>query len=190
MTQERARDRLVAAAVDAFAAKGYHATTTRDIASRAGMSPAALYVHHASKEDLLFSLSRQGHLAALGVITKAAAGQDTAAGRLRAMVHDFTRWHAEHSKTARIVQYELGALAPTHLAEVAGYRRDIEAAVREVLRDGVGAGEFSVADIPGTAIAILSLAVDLVRWYEPGGRRTPEQLAGLYADLALRIVTC
>src|SRR4051794_6434574 len=53
--------RLLMGAVDAFAERGYHATTTRDIASRAGMSPAALYVHYRSKEELLFQLIRIGH---------------------------------------------------------------------------------------------------------------------------------
>jgi AcrR family transcriptional regulator len=43
------RARLLKAATDAFAEKGFHATTTRDIATLAGMSPAALYVQHKSK---------------------------------------------------------------------------------------------------------------------------------------------
>ena len=47
--------RLFEAAADAFAAKGFHATTTRDIASRAGLSPAGVYVHFASKEEILAS---------------------------------------------------------------------------------------------------------------------------------------
>ena len=55
------RERLVTAAVAAFSAHGFHATTTRNIAARAGMSPAAVYVHHASKEELLFAISRDGH---------------------------------------------------------------------------------------------------------------------------------
>src|SRR5690606_25495504 len=37
--------RLVASAVESFARRGYHATTTRDISVGAGLSPAALYVH-------------------------------------------------------------------------------------------------------------------------------------------------
>ena len=36
-------------------------TTTRDIAARAEMSPAAVYVHYASKEDLLQTLNRIGY---------------------------------------------------------------------------------------------------------------------------------
>ena len=63
---ESTRDRLLAAAIEAFAAKGLHGTTTRDIAAGAGMSPAALYVHHRSKEELLFLISRAGHEANQG----------------------------------------------------------------------------------------------------------------------------
>jgi AcrR family transcriptional regulator len=48
VTPEAAR-KLLVAAVEAFAERGYHATTTRDIAGRAGMSPAALYIHYKTK---------------------------------------------------------------------------------------------------------------------------------------------
>ncbi|MGW3416419.1 helix-turn-helix domain-containing protein, partial [Streptomyces sp. NPDC000888] len=51
VTPDAAR-RLLVAAVEAFAERGYHATTTRDIAGRAGMSPAALYIHYKTKEEL------------------------------------------------------------------------------------------------------------------------------------------
>src|SRR5690349_19524093 len=66
--------RLLTGAVDAFAERGFQATTTRDIASRAGMSPAALYVHYPSKERLLFEISLYGHRAALEILTTAALG--------------------------------------------------------------------------------------------------------------------
>ena len=55
------RARLLAAAAEAFADRGFHGTTTRDIAAAAGMSPAAVYVHYKSKEQLLHQLSRVGH---------------------------------------------------------------------------------------------------------------------------------
>ena len=53
-TGDAGRDRLLTAAVAAFGAKGFHATSTRDIARAASLSPAAVYVHHQSKEDLLY----------------------------------------------------------------------------------------------------------------------------------------
>lgn len=52
---------LLTSAVRCFAANGFHATTTRDIAEGVGLSPAALYVHFPSKELVLFEIVRTGH---------------------------------------------------------------------------------------------------------------------------------
>jgi AcrR family transcriptional regulator len=187
MTTITARERLLAAAVEAFAEKGFTGTTTRDIASRAGMSPAAVYVHHDSKESLLFTVSLDGHRAALDIITAAAATSDDPVERLRRMVYDFSLWHADNSRVGRIVQYEYHALTPEHRAEISTYRRDIERAMQDALADGVDQGALDVADVPGTALALLSLGVDLVRWFVPGGSRTGHELSTLHADLAVRM---
>ncbi|WP_293787284.1 TetR/AcrR family transcriptional regulator, partial [uncultured Aeromicrobium sp.] len=152
------RERLLAAAVESFAQKGFAGTTTRDIASRAGMSPAAVYVHHATKEDLLFEVSRRGHRDALAIIRQADAKERTPLSRVRSMVAAFSRWHAVNSRVGRIVQYEFDALTPEHRQEIAGYRREIERQMRRALADGVAEGDFDVADVKGTALAVLSLS--------------------------------
>jgi len=182
-----ARERLLAAAVEAFAEKGFAATTTRDIASRAGMSPAAVYVHHDSKESLLYRVSLDGHEHTLRIITEAAATTTSPADRVWRMVHSFSLWHADNSRVGRIVQYEYHALSGEHRAEVATYRRRIEQAMQDALTDGVDQGILAVDDIPGTAFALLSLGIDVVRWYEPGGSWTGEGLASLHADLAVKM---
>ena len=76
--------RLLVAGLGLFAAQGFHGTTTRDIAARAGMSPAALYVHYRTKEDMLFRISRIAHEAALAVIPPESSGSGDPAGQLRA----------------------------------------------------------------------------------------------------------
>jgi len=187
MTTITARERLINAAIEAFAEKGFAGTTTRDIASRAGMSPAAVYVHHDSKESLLFTVSIEGHRSALDVITKAAVSSTDPIERLRSMVYDFSLWHADNSRVGRIVQYEYHALSDEHRAEVATFRRSIEKTMQDALADGVGQGVLDVDDVPGTAFSLLSLGVDLVRWFEPGGSRSGDQLASLHADLAVRM---
>jgi hypothetical protein len=35
----------------------------------------------------------------------------------------------------------------------------------------------------------MSLCIDVARWYSPKGRRTPDEIGTLYADLVLRMVT-
>jgi AcrR family transcriptional regulator len=143
--------RLVLAAVEAFATRGFHGTTTRDIASAAGMSPAALYVHHRSKEDLLHLISRTGHLRTLALVREAVASADEPVGQLVALVRAFVRHHAEGHTTARIVNYELAALSVEHYAEIAEIRRAIEQEMRAVVERGVAAGAFETADAHMTA---------------------------------------
>jgi AcrR family transcriptional regulator len=187
MTIVTSRERLLQAAVEAFAERGFNATTTRDIASRAGMSPAAVYVHHDTKESLLFTVSVEGHRAALDVIRTAASIDGDHVDRLRNMVREFSTWHAVNSRVGRIVQYEFDALTAEHRAEIAGYRRSIERVLRDVLSAGVADGTLEVADVPGTARAILSLSIDLVRWFSPHGSHSAADIAALHADLAVRM---
>ncbi|MEU7084641.1 TetR/AcrR family transcriptional regulator [Streptomyces achromogenes] len=187
VTPDAAR-RLLVAAVEAFAERGYHATTTRDIAGRAGMSPAALYIHYKTKEELLHRISRIGHDKALGILRTAARREGTAKERLADAVSSFVRWHAGRRTTARVVQYELDALGPDARAEIVALRRQVDAEVRRIIEDGVAAGEFDVLDVQGTTLAVLSLCIDVARWFNVDGPRTPEEVGALYADLVLRMV--
>ena len=187
VTPEAAR-RLLVAAVEAFAERGYHATTTRDIAGRAGMSPAALYIHYKTKEELLHRISRIGHDKALEILSAAADADGTPSERLADAVSSFVRWHAGRHDTAHVVQYEIDALSDDHRTEIIELRRRSDAIVRGILRDGVESGEFDVPDIPGTTVAVLSLCIDVARWFNTRGRRTPDEVGALYADLVLRMV--
>jgi AcrR family transcriptional regulator len=187
VTPDAAR-RLLIAAVEAFAERGYHATTTRDIAGRAGMSPAALYIHYKTKEELLHRISRIGHEKALEILRTASRREGSPTERLADAVSSFVRWHAGGRTTARVVQYELDSLGPDARAEILALRRQVDAEVRGIIEEGVRSGEFEVIDVHGTTLAVLSLCIDVARWFNVGGPRTPEEVGALYADLVLRMV--
>jgi len=180
--------RLMIAAVQEFSARGYHATTTRDIARRAGLSPAGVYVHFRSKEELLFRISLIGHQQALATVQHSAAGHDDPLARIRAMVSDFAAWHATYHTPARVISYEMSALTDEHLAELSRLRREIDRVVRDCIENGVKQRAFTAPDVAGSAMALLSLAIDVARWYHPGGQRTPAEIGRLYADLAERML--
>jgi AcrR family transcriptional regulator len=182
---ELARVRLLDAALESFARRGFHGTSTRDIAEAAGMSPAAVYVHYSTKEQLLFELSLSGHEKVRRRMDDAAARSPDPAARLREVVREFTAWHARSQIHARVVQYEMAALSAEHAAEIAGLRRGIESVMRGLLKDGDAAGVFTVTDVPITALAILSLGIDVARWYRPEGEWSPEEIGERYAQMAL-----
>lgn len=182
------RSRLLDAAVAAFAARGFHGTTTRDIAAAAGMSPAAIYVHHESKEELLYQISSAGHRAVLDKLRVAIATADEPAAQLAAAMRAFAAHHATAHTQARIVNYELAALSPEHLREITQLRRAITEQMRAVVDRGVAAGVFDTPDPRMATTVLLSLGVDVSRWYREGLALTAEEIGDFYADVALRIV--
>jgi AcrR family transcriptional regulator len=186
--QPEAARRLMLAGVESFARRGYHATTTRDIAGGAGMSPAALYVHVPSKAALLFAISRSGHEQTLTLVENVLTREQDPAERIRMIVEDFVAWHARRHTVARVVQYELQALPEHEYEVVAELRRRIERIVREVIADGVESGAFSVPEPRTAARAVLSLGVDVARWYTERSRPTPTTLGQEYGELVLRML--
>ncbi|KQV21823.1 MULTISPECIES: TetR/AcrR family transcriptional regulator [unclassified Kitasatospora] len=180
--------RLLLAAVESFARRGYHATTTRDIATAAGMSPAALYIHYSSKSALLSEISRTGHQATLDLVERAAAADLPPVEQMRRLVEEFTCWHARGHTVGRIVNHELHALPEDDFAVVAELRRRIEETVRRIIEAGVATGAFEVQDVRTAARAVTSLGIDVSRWYTERSSETPEELGRRYGVLVLRML--
>lgn len=187
---ERARQKLLLAALDAFAARGFHGVSTRDIAQAAGMSPAAMYTHYKTKEALLFELSLRGHSEIQAIVASASSPTQAPLDQLKQVVRDYVSWHAREHITARVVQYEMNALLPEHHEHIASIRRDIERRVRTIVRRGIRGGCFNAQDPKITSLAILSLGVDVARWYQEDGKWTPDYIAETYTKLALQMVGC
>ncbi|MHA6782815.1 TetR/AcrR family transcriptional regulator [Pseudonocardia saturnea] len=177
---------LLDSAVLCFARTGFHATTTRDITAAVGLSPGALYVHFPSKEAVLFEISRTGHRRALDALRSQPDDGDSRA-HLRRLVVALVTWHARHHTVARVCQYELAALEPDHLAAVLELRQEFSGVMRAAVDRGAAAGVFDVPDVNRAVRAVLSLGIDLVRWYRLDGTDAPETIAQVYADLALRM---
>lgn len=186
--QPEAARRLMLAGLQSFAERGYHATTTRDVATAAGMSPAALYVYFPSKAALLFAINKSGHEKTLALVDGSLAYEGSATDQMRYFIEEFVRWHARMRTVARVVQYEMRSLPDEEYRIVLGLRRRIEGGVRELVASGVAAGEFDVPDVKTVVTAVLSLCVDVSRWYSEHSRKTPEELGTEYAELVLRML--
>lgn len=186
--QPEAARRLMLAGLDCFAERGYHATTTRDIATAAGMSPAALYVYFPSKLDLLFAISRRGQELSRAMVERVLAQGGSPDQRMRRLVEEFTCWHARHHTVARVVEYEQHALPDKERRVMRSMRRQTEQIVQDLVAEGVEAGVFDVPNTKAAARAVLSLGVDVVRWYDERMRTSPRTLGRQYADLVLRML--
>jgi len=180
--------RLLLAALESFAELGYFGTTTREIAKRAQMSPAGIYSHYTSKADLLYEIIRAAHVFMRERMLTAFAQSATPTKRLANLVATHVEVHAELRRSARVANYELHALPDNRRSEIVALRREMHGVMREAIRLGMEARDFYVEDLEATTVAVLSLGIDVSRWFEIGKRLTPEELGAIYARLVLRTV--
>ncbi|MGV0806597.1 TetR/AcrR family transcriptional regulator [Mycolicibacterium setense] len=180
---------LIAAAVEVMAVHGYHGTSVRDIATAAGTSPAILYHHFGSKQELLALLLDRG-LDLLVAATEEAldlAGDDPA-DRLRAVVGAHVRTHLESHRESFIGNSELRALDSGSLRGVVA-KRDVQQRIFDrVVRDGVRRGVFGAPHAEDAARFITAACTAVASWYREGGPLKPDEIVQRYQQIALDAV--
>ena len=184
-----------AAAFQQFAERGYPVVAVRDIMRACGLTQGALYNHFKSKDELLHDIiaSTQGELERLCQQAVAEAGSDPRA-KLAAFVRVYVMRHCRLRVEALVANREISWLDSEHVADIRRSRRAIRDIVVAILAHGVESGLFDPPltggrrDLKAIAMALLDQWTHVSMWYGPGGEVTEEEMARLYADMALRAV--
>ncbi len=203
--------RLLEAAVEGFAERGYHGVSVRELAADAGMQAASVYAHFSSKEALLAELVLRGPRAARtgGRDAILGAGPDPIE-QLREGVLANVRFHGTYPLLAVVANAELHALTDEHHREAIDARHGLAVLFTSVLERGNATGDFDCPD-PWLALgAVGGMTIRLASWFRPAGQRDDasplttypreaigwfpegdddlEVIAQAYASFALRIV--
>lgn len=181
-------DRLLAIVLEEFAELGFHGSTTRSIARRAGLSSAAIYAHFPSKSAMLFELVSRTHLDILGRMQGAAAAPGTARERLERVVKAHVGFHAEMATAARVANYELHSLSREQRPHIQRMRQAMEDIVSGLLDTGIADGEFDLTEASLPMIAILSLGIDVCRWSPAVRKLSATELGERYWSFVDRMV--
>lgn len=91
------RLRILETAREVFADSGYDGATNRDIATRAGITPAALYHYFASKFDLYIAVLDDAGETVHQWLLESVLGHDSFASAFGAILDEALRLSAEHS---------------------------------------------------------------------------------------------
>ncbi|MBA2282491.1 MAG: TetR/AcrR family transcriptional regulator [Actinomycetota bacterium] len=153
-------------AIGLMGEQGYEGTSTRDIATAAGVSVAALYYHFPSKLDLLREFLHEAHDVVLERVAREIdeAGP-TARAKLDAAVAAviWSNIHDAWARQAALVAWrEHGRLQAPDQRAIAGKREQLVELLERVVTDGVAAGEFATAEPRDVARAVLTLCISVV----------------------------
>lgn len=170
------RARILRAAREAFAARGYDRARNREIAEAAGVTSPALYHWFASKADLFAAVHTESLAVLLEAYGDAAEGEGGAAARLAAVFRVNGALNREHPGLASFL-----ALAPLEIARrpelaerVSDVGAEVPALFRRLLEEGIRAGELpSGLDLEATLAMLIAASFGLawVRGQLPGAER-------------------
>jgi AcrR family transcriptional regulator len=177
------RTELTRAAARLFAEKGYHGTSTADLAEALGVQKGSLYSHIESKAELLWEVAREG-AAAFHAALDAVPEEGPVLERIRAALRAHLRVVAEQLDVATVFVREWRYLEGEHRQQFVAERRRYEERIRALFREGRERGELRT-DLDDATAALLALsAVNWAyTWLRPGAGT--DELADRFTALML-----
>lgn len=187
MNQEPStRERILHEAAALFREKGFNGASMSDLAAEVGMTKSSLYHHFPSKQSLLSEIVERTVSRVTPMIEEILVLDLPVAERLRRAVICHTI-EGIRDRDALACFVEEGRFLSPDFREAHVVKRDYyENLFRRILAEGVGQGVFADQDLSVAVRAILGMCNSVVRWYRPGGDQSPQEIATLFAEFAVR----
>jgi AcrR family transcriptional regulator len=179
---------ILTAALEAFQEHGYHGTTVRDIATRAGLTMPALYYHHGNKEGILLALL---DIAMNDAATRIEAGLAAAGDDTRQQFVNFVKalvLHCTYRRDLASIHTEFRFLGEESRTAYIAKRDVVEGRLVGLLERGAAEGIFTHSDSRARARALLGMLRMIAYWYHRDGNSSPEEIADSYIEISLNVV--
>jgi AcrR family transcriptional regulator len=180
------RSRIEAAAVVAFARRGYDATSIGEVANAAGVTRTVLYDHFPDKRALFLHVIASQHELMLGEIARGITSEGGPRDRVRATLASYLRFTREHPEARRLLLDPIPSGDPELDQVIRGFLEDRSRAISSLLAtDLANAGvDLESTSLP-VMVAVVSGAADgLAQWWA----RHPDTPSDEVVDAAARLL--
>ncbi|NTY59525.1 TetR family transcriptional regulator KstR2 [Mycolicibacterium sphagni] len=181
------RDELLVLAATMFAERGLRATTVRDIADSAGILSGSLYHHFKSKEQMVEEVLRDFLDWLFERYQQIIATEPNPLERLKGLF--MTSFEAIEDRHAQVVIYQDEAKRLSSLPQfdfVEARNKEQRKMWLDLLNEGVKQGYFRPdIDVDVVYRFIRDTTWVSVRWYQPGGPLTAEEVGRQYLAIVL-----
>lgn len=183
-SREVRQEELLETAARLFNERGFHGTSLQDLATRLGVTKAALYHYVTNKQDLLYRVHVISLAAADSAVQKAMAEGSQGLERLRLIIYHYLDAICA-SPTACLILLEEDALTEEQTAEILEHRRRLERDMRQLIQGGIDDGSIAPCDPKLATFVVVGAMNWVTRWFHPGGNWSAHQVAdGVSAMLA------
>ena len=176
------RVEILKSAAKAFRKLGYHGATVEEIANALHMKKGNLYYYFRNKEEILFACHQYSLDRLMQLLEEVEASRLPADEQLRRLVHAFVHTILDELHGTALF-LDLEALSAAHLKTVIVRRDRFDHGIRQIVENGMAAGEFARADAKLLTFALMGAVNWIPRWFSPEGPATSQQIADAFADL-------
>ncbi len=163
------RDRILDAALEVFAGKGYHRAIVDDIVRASGTSKGAVYHHFPNKEAVFVALVDEfaGRLA--GAVAATVAERHGALAKVEGALTAALTTFAENERLARLILLEAVSLGATYQAKRAEVAGRFAALIQGYLDEAAAEGSIAPLDTRIATLAWLGAVNEVVIQWLHGG---------------------
>ncbi|MBS4730329.1 TetR family transcriptional regulator [Mycobacterium sp. SM1] len=181
-------DPPLSAAIDAFVETGYHGSSMRDIAKRAGLSVPGVYHYYPDKQRLLVRILEITMDELHQRVALARAEAVDGINEVRLIVEALALFHTHRRKLAFIGASEMRSLTDVNRARITRSRNAIQHFIDDAIDRAVSENGWSTAEPRAVGRAIATMCTSLPQWFKESGPATPEDIAHTYAGLAIAML--
>lgn len=177
---------IIEAATRLFSERGYHGASMTEIAAEVGIQKPSLYHHVRKKEDLLFAIHEQLIDELTQETLEALAAAKTPSENLATVLHASMRFIAHRKDAVTVFLQERHAVTGDRWAQLVVKRDAYEQLVKDIIAEGTRSGQF--IDLPPSIAArgVLAMANWCYTWFNPDGALGADEVADVFAKIALR----
>lgn len=158
---------IIDAAARVFARRGYHGTTTTDIADELGIRQASLYYYFASKEAALEAVCDRGAAAFVDVAEAIVGAALPPAQMLEQLINAHLRPIGDYLDYVRVFINERRYLPASSRRRVGRRSRRVEKLLQTVIESGIADDSFRKdIDARLATLAILGMCNSVQSWFE------------------------
>jgi TetR/AcrR family fatty acid metabolism transcriptional regulator len=189
--QQRRSAQILKAALEVFAAEGYHDASVADVARAAGVSEKTVYDYFPSKEELLFQIPVEPTLEAIRTLERTLPYVRGAANKIRTIIYHFVLFYAEHREYATVILLFLNPNSNFLKTETFKRLRNAFRVIDAAVEEGIAAGEFAPDTDSALVRRVVMGAVDniVLRWLQHGVPENPVVWVDPLADLIVHGIT-
>jgi AcrR family transcriptional regulator len=182
------RERILEAALNVFADKGYHDSRLDEIVDQSDTSKGAIYFHFPNKERLFLALVDQFADLLERRVRAAIAGQPAGMARVRVALEETLSTFSRYRRPAKIMLVQAVGLGTTFESKRLEVNDRFSRLIGDYLQEAVEVGDIAPVDIEVVSAAWMGAIYNVVISWVYTGEPDPERILAALVPLLLMSV--